>query len=273
MQVCATVLSNGYIAGFFQGKIYKGNLKMVCVPGLNCYSCMGALGSCPIGAIQSVLNQQNFRLPFYIFGFLMLIGSFFGRLVCGFMCPFGLFQDLLHKIPFPFKKRHIPFEKHLKKLKYIFLLVFVILLPLFFINDLGIKAPYFCKLICPVGTLEGGIPFSISNEYIRGLLGGLFTWKMFLLIVIIISSIITYRPFCKFVCPLGAFYSFFNKIALNRYTIDMNHCIRCGKCADICLMNIDPVTETNSVECIHCNKCKNICPTSAISKRDIISKR
>ncbi len=271
IQGCASILSNGYIMGFLEGKIYTGKLKMACVPGLNCYSCMGALGSCPIGAIQSVLNQPDLKIPFYVFGFLMFLGSLLGRFVCGFLCPFGFFQDLLHKIPFPFKKRHLPYEKHLVKLKYVILLVFVILLPMLFVNDLGLKAPYFCKLICPVGTLQGGIPFSISNEYIRMSLGWLFSWKMFLLIVTIIGSMITYRPFCKFVCPLGAFYSFFNKVALNRYSIDMNSCIHCGKCASVCLMNVDPVADTNALECIHCNKCKNICPTEAIHKGGVIS--
>ena len=89
-----------YAVGFINGKIYDGSLKKLCLPGLNCYSCPGALGSCPIGSLQAVLGSRNFQFSFYIFGFLMLMGAVFGRFVCGWMCPFGLVQDLLYKIPF-----------------------------------------------------------------------------------------------------------------------------------------------------------------------------
>ena len=58
VQLCWMALTNGYAAGFAKGTIYKGELKRVCVPGLNCYSCPGALGSCPIGSLQAVLGDR-----------------------------------------------------------------------------------------------------------------------------------------------------------------------------------------------------------------------
>ena len=104
VQLLFTIVTNGYLYGFLNGKIYRGGLKYACVPGLNCYSCPGAVASCPIGALQALLNQRGFQVPFAALGFFFLFGSLLGRLVCGWLCPFGLVQDLLHKIPV-FKKR------------------------------------------------------------------------------------------------------------------------------------------------------------------------
>lgn len=64
VQLLFTIVTNGYMYGFLNGKIYRGSLKYVCVPGLNCYSCPGAVASCPIGALQALLNQRDFQVPF-----------------------------------------------------------------------------------------------------------------------------------------------------------------------------------------------------------------
>ena len=204
IQALWAMLTNSYLIGFVQGKIYKGNLKNLCVPGLNCYSCPGALGACPIGAMQAVIGHWNFKFAFYIAGFLMFIGALTGRFVCGFLCPFGLIQDLLHKLPFPKKIKTFRGDFLLRKLKYVILAVFVILLPMFLVDLLGQGAPYFCKLICPAGTLEGGIPLVLKNQSLRSAIGWLYTWKTVLLAVTILLSILIYRPFCKYICPLGA---------------------------------------------------------------------
>ena len=252
------------MVGFLRGTIYKGKLKAACVPGLNCYSCMGALGSCPIGSLQAELGLRPGKFPFYMFGFFMIIGTFFGRLVCGFMCPFGLLQDLVYKIPFPKKFRRVKGEKYLNKIKYFLLIIFVIALPIIGSKLHGVGDPYFCKYICPQGTLEGGIPHVISNSMLRQLVSFLFSWKVVVLIVIVLLSIMIYRPFCKFLCPLGAIYSFFNGISVYKYSINKDKCINCGACKDVCLMNVDPLKNANSTECIRCGKCKAACPVNAI---------
>lgn len=265
IQALWALLTNSYLAGFIQGKIYKGKLKNLCVPGMNCYSCPGALGSCPIGSLQAVIGSYKFKFAFYIAGFLMFIGAIIGRFVCGWLCPFGLIQDLLHKIPFPKKIKTFKGDKLLRKLKYVILIVFVILLPLFLVDLLGNGAPYFCKLICPVGTLEGGIPLVLLNKALRGTIGWLYTWKVAILAVTIFLSIIIYRPFCKYICPLGAIYSVFNPISVFRYRVDKEKCTNCGACTKCCDMGCDPTKNANDLECIRCGKCKNVCPTNAIS--------
>ncbi len=264
IQLLATVITNGNLLGYISGKIYQGNLKNACVPGLNCYSCVGALGSCPVGSLQAVIGKKGGRISFYVVGILLIIGSLLGRFVCGWLCPFGFFQDLLHKIPFPKKVRELPKEKILVKLKYLILLIFVIILPMYLVNNVGNGSPYFCKFICPAGTLEGGIPLVLLNKSLRGVIGFLFVWKNVILITTIILSIMIYRPFCKFICPLGAIYSLFNKVSFYRYSINCNKCVNCGKCAKVCMMNVDPVKDPNDLECIRCGNCRKACPKGAI---------
>lgn len=267
IQAIWALLTNSHFAGFIHGKIYTGGTKKVCVPGLNCYSCPGAVGACPIGAIQAVVGSWNFKFAYYVIGFLIFIGALIGRLVCGFLCPFGLIQDLLHKIPFPKKIRTFCGDRWLRKLKYVIFLVFVILLPMFVVDIMGQGAPYFCKLICPAGTLEGGIPLVLLSKVMRSAIGWLFVCKSFILVAVIVLSMIIYRPFCKYICPLGAFYSVFNPISVFRYSVDENKCVHCGKCAAVCQMQVDPVKNANDVECIRCGRCKKACPTAAISAR------
>ncbi len=265
IQLIAAIAINGYAAGFTKGKIFTGKTKLICVPVLNCYSCPGALGSCPIGALQAVLGDRSFKFSFYILGFIMLFGILCGRLICGFLCPFGFIQDLLYKIRTP--KLTVPksIDKPLRYLKYIVLVVFVIALPLVITNKYGMGNPYFCKLICPAGTLEGGIPLLAMNEELKNTIGALFFWKLGVLLVIIIFSIITYRPFCKYLCPLGALYALFNKFSFYQMDVDETKCTGCKICEKNCKMNVEITKNINSTECIRCNECKNICPHNAIS--------
>ncbi len=258
-------LSNSYILGFVQGKIYKGRLKSLCIPGLNCYSCPGALGSCPVGSLQASLGKNGTSALIYVLGFLFFFGGMIGRYVCGWLCPFGLIQELLHKIPFPKKIGSFKGDKILRKLKYVILLLFVILLPLVTADAFGITDPWFCKYICPAGTLEGGIPLAAVSSAIRESIGFLYTYKVTLLVITAIASVIIFRPFCKYICPLGAIYAFFNKISFVKISLDEEKCVSCGGCAKECPMNIDPVKNINGTECIRCRKCISCCPTDALS--------
>lgn len=258
------VATNSFVTGFLKGKIYQGKLKYLCVPGLNCYSCPGALGSCPIGALQAVLGSGNHKFAFYVVGFLMFVGALCGRFVCGWLCPFGLIQDLLNKIPFPKKVKTFKLDKVLRYLKYVILALFVVILPMFALDEYSMSDPWFCKYICPAGTLEGGIPLAILNKGIRDTIGWLYAYKVAILFVLILVSLIIYRPFCKYICPLGAIYSAFNKLSIVKLQCDETKCTHCGKCAKVCKMNVDPVKTPNSAECIRCGKCIKDCPVDAL---------
>ncbi|WP_099189649.1 4Fe-4S binding protein [Tepidibacter mesophilus] len=265
-QIITTIITNANINGFIEKNIYKGSTKKVCVPGLNCYSCPGAIGSCPIGSIQAVVGSIKYNVSLYITGLISLIGIIFGRFICGWLCPFGLFQDLLYKIP----SRKIEVSKKinsvLRYFKYLILILFVILLPMFLVNEFGMSPPYFCEYICPVGTLEGGIPLVLLNKSLRETIGVLFLWKMFILLGITVGAIFIYRPFCRYICPLGAFYGLFNPISFYKFKLDKNLCINCNACMRKCKMNIEIHKKPNSTECIRCGDCIKECPTKAIKK-------
>ena len=191
------------------------------MPGLNCYSCPGALGSCPIGALQATLGDRNYHFAFYVVGFLLVVGAVLGRFVCGWLCPFGLVQDLLAKIPFPKKKLHrLSGDAILRYLKYFILLVFVFILPMFAVNIVGQGSPWFCQYICPSGTLMAGLPLYALNESLRSAAGFLYAWKVGILVALVVLSLFVYRPFCRYLCPLGAVYGLFNPIAFYRIPID-----------------------------------------------------
>ena len=265
IQAAACVFFNGYAAGFTKQTIFKGNAKGVCVPVLNCYSCPGALGACPIGALQSILGAQH-KVPFYVLGALTLFGVVLGRAVCGFLCPFGFLQDLLAKIPTPKPKIPKKIDRPARFVKYAVLLVLCVGLPVFLTDEFGFAPPFFCKYLCPAGTLEGGVFHLLFNKSLRALAGGLFGWKLGVMLAILAACVFIPRFFCRYLCPLGAFYSLFNRFSFTRMHLDKEKCVDCGKCEQVCPMAVDVRKQINSAECIRCGKCRHACPTEAIKK-------
>lgn len=258
IQFLTILLTNPEAANLCSGRIYKGGGKAFCAPGLNCYSCPAAALSCPVGALQAVGGQAGFS--FYVSGFLLLIGVLWGRLACGFLCPFGLMQELLHKLPCPRKKLYLP----LRWVKYGILAVFVLLWPAASLLYGGAGVPAFCQYICPAGTLEGAVPLLLAHPEFRQAAGGLFAWKALLLVLIIAGSMSIYRLFCRMLCPLGAIYGLLNRVCLYRLQVDKGRCTDCGKCAKACPMDVHPAHQPHSPECIMCGKCMAVCPQQAL---------
>ena len=260
IQLASAILYNANFSGFKNAKIYQGPIKNACVPGLNCYSCPGAIAACPLGSFQNYIMQKRGvsgllnRFPFYVLGLLILFGIIFGRVVCGFLCPFGLIQELIYKIKTPKIKKNDTTRK-LTIIKYFILIFFAILLPIILDN------PSFCKYICPAGTIEAGIIHVSLNKALQSSIGFLFNWKVFIAILIIIMSLFMYRFFCRFICPLGAIYSFFNNHAILRLKIDEKKCTHCNVCINTCLMDVKKVSDR---ECIECGECIKKCPENAI---------
>jgi len=258
IQAAAALIQNANIKGFFTGRIYQGPVKNVCVPGLNCYSCPGAVGACPIGSLQSFLGARTFRFPYYVLGLMIFFGALLGRLICGFLCPFGLLQDLLDKINVTVKHPKFKWDKPLRYLKYAVLLVMVVVLPL------TVKlTPFFCKYLCPAGTLSG-VLLALADSSVGALLGSRFAFKTAILALVLISAVIIYRPFCKYLCPLGAFYGLFNRVSVVRIGLDRDLCTGCGACSAVCGMGVDPSRDPDSCECIRCGRCTAVCPEGAL---------
>jgi polyferredoxin len=274
IQWLAALGYNAYIPGFFKGRIYRGELKSFCVPGLNCYSCPGAVASCPLGAVQSVIGAARYVFSFYAAGLMIGFGLIFGRLVCGFLCPFGLMQELLRKIPFSRSKpnarisaaaKSAKIAKHARLVKYVLLAVFVFALPFLTKGATGVGDPAFCKYICPAGTITAGGPLLAANPPMRENLGWLFALKASVALITLAGCLVSYRFFCKFLCPLGAFYGFFNNFAFYRLRLEKDACVNCGACAGVCGMGVDPAHAPDSPECIRCGDCVKSCPASALS--------
>ena len=263
IQLYSALLYNAHLRGFIDGEIYQGKAKAVCVPGFNCYSCPGAVGACPLGSIQNALAYSGHRAGWYVLGIIMIFGLTLGRTICGWLCPLGLIQELLHKIPTPkIKKSRI--TRALSYLKYVILAVFVVAIPMWYGIKHDLAVPGFCKYICPAGTFEGAIGL-LSNPGNAGyfsMLKILFTRKFVIMLIIGLACIFCYRSFCRFICPLGAIYGLFNKLALVSVKVDENRCNSCGACVRNCQMDVRHVGDH---ECIHCARCISSCSQNALS--------
>ena len=256
------LLQNPLLGNFITGRIYRGELKKICTPGLNCYSCPAAVTSCPIGAMQLYIGGVRQSISLFVTGFLLTIGAVFGRLICGYVCPMGLLQDLLYKIKSPKLVTRLRYTRYIK---YVVLLVLVMLLPFVIRHELsGLGEPWFCKYICPSGTIFGAVPLLIINESLRSMAGFLTVWKIGLAAIIIISSVPVYRFFCRVLCPLGAIYALLNPIALVRLNCDKDKCTSCGNCNKACNLMLEPALKPNSLECIRCGDCLKSCETKAL---------
>ncbi len=227
-------------------------LKRVPTVVLHCYSCPLATFACPVGTVQHMLVLKTF--PFYTIGLISLMFLFIGKLSCGFMCPFGFFQDLLFKIK---TKKIKPDLKYLFWTKYGFMIFLVILAPLFMNETL------FCK-ICPSGTLTAGIPQVIINPSLRSLIGPLFISKILVLAFLVFWMIFEERPFCHYFCPLGGYIGIFNKISYLKISVDKQKCIECYNYKKVCPFSITTFKDTDNINCIRCAKCIEICPTEAL---------
>lgn len=263
IQLYSALLHNAHLKGFIDGEIYQGKAKYACVPGFNCYSCPGAVGACPLGALQNALAATGHRAGWYMMGILLLFGTILGRTICGWICPLGLIQELLHKVP-TFKIRKSNMTRMLSYLKYVLLAIFVVAIPLWYGLMHDMPMPGFCKFICPAGTLEGaiGLLSNPANTDLYSMLGIFFTRKFAILIIIGLACIFCYRSFCRFICPLGAIYGLFNRFCLVGVKVDMAKCNGCGSCVRHCGMDVKHVGDH---ECINCAKCMDVCAQKAIS--------
>ena len=257
-QILSFIAIDSYYKGVLTGQaIYQGLTKRFVVPALNCYSCPLSRFACPMGSFQHFLAVR--QIPFYILGFFGLVGASVGRATCGWVCPFGLFQELLYKIP-SYKFR-IP--RIFTYLKYVVLVVMAIILPIVLLE------PWFCKF-CPAGTIEAGIPL-LSWDPVQSLGSSLleiltthFYVKYGILIFFVVLSLSTRRPFCRVACPVGAIFSIFNKLSVLRMYVDKSKCTKCDICYNVCPMEIRIYENASDLDCIRCGKCQSACPQGAI---------
>jgi ferredoxin-type protein NapH len=276
-QVAGTLAANPWFAYFSTRTIFQGRAKGLCFPGFNCYACPLAVFSCPIGSLQNSLalvsphksvsaaghavaqvtrQQASYSISalFYVLGFLGLIGVATGRLVCGWICPFGLLQDLLYKIRTP-KLKLPPWMRYGK---YLMLVVLAMLIPY-------LTGVAWYSRLCPAGALEGALPLEAVPPKVTLPGVGWFFWlKMGILVFFLAWMVVTTRPFCRTACALGAAYALLTPVSFYRMAVDRK-CDTCGRCREVCPVDINIFDNPNSPECIRCLECKKVCPAGAIS--------
>ena len=223
--------------------------------GMNCYACPAAIFACPIGTLQhfAIIRQ----VPLYTLGLLGVVGALVGRLACGWLCPFGWLQELLYGLRKRLRWPEWRLSNRLGWLRYAFLVLLVGIVPFVTLE------PWFSKL-CPVGTLEAGIPLVATNADLRALVGPLFFVKVLILVGFLAWMTATKRPFCRFVCPLGAIWSPFNRASTLKLSIDRHACTDCDVCRSVCPVDISVHEDPASTRCVRCMECVRSCPESAI---------
>jgi polyferredoxin len=140
----------------------------------------------------------------------------------------------------------------------------VLLLPLF------THEPWFSKL-CPAGMLEAGIPQVLVEPALRSLIGPFYWLKLFIMALFLAWMTVTRRPFCRWVCPLGAIWSPFNRVSTLQMSVDQEACIRCDRCQRVCPVDIRIYEDASSGACVRCMRCVTECPVSCVHAETLLS--
>lgn len=249
-QVCGVLLANAYMSVVSRQVIYKGPLKCTCLPFIYCHACPSSTFSCPIGTLQHYMAIRKF--PFELVGHITLLGLLIGRMACGWLCPFGLVQDLLNRTT----GKNIRLPRALVGLSVLALLLLVLLIPY-------LTAEHWFSKLCPLGMLVAGIPWVTWNPInpetgaptvAAGSVGLLFAVKFLVLVGFLGLFFFSKRPFCRFVCPMGLVLSLFNRVSLVQLSVAPS-CTRCGACEKNCPVGIRVYEDPNSRECVRCLQC------------------
>ena len=237
------------------------DLRGICIPALNCWACPIASFACPMGALQNAMPAMRATVlaPIYVLGSIFVACAIMGRSMCGWLCPFGLVQDLLARI----RRHQARMPRWTGYLKYVILIVMGLILPYLTLE------PVFCKF-CPQGALQGGIPQPIIEPMLRPLMGTMWYIKMGILVAFLVGAIFIRRPFCHSFCALGAIFSLFNRMGIAQIRFRRDKCVDCLWCVRACPAGIDPRTDLNGMNCVGCMECAK-CPFDAIDARTAFS--
>jgi len=197
--------------------------------------------------------------PLVALGTVLLVGALLGRLLCGWVCPFGLVQDWLFRIPSP--KIELPgWAAHLK---YGVLILFVFLFP-FLLGEATWLS--FCR-ICPAAALQVTLPAVISDG-----LGSVRVATLVRLVVlagVLALAILSSRSFCKALCPIGALLAPLNFASFWQVKPPRAKCLSCHRCDQSCSLQVQPsvrfakqLPANRALDCIVCHDCQKACATA-----------
>jgi polyferredoxin len=225
-------------------------LHNICGPVFHCYACPLATFACPIGIMAQF--SAIHVIPFLAIGTVLAVGALFGALICGWICPFGLLQDLGAKVPI--KKFHLP--AWTGWFRYVVLIGAVFAIPWLF----GEGHPLFVCRICPAGAIEKAIPDVITHAAA----GKEIVWpnavKITIVVTMIVAMFITIRPWCRVLCPLGAIFGFLNRFSILSMRLEDAKCNACKRCRTLCVYGGAPDKDANHDACFRCFECTRCGP-------------
>lgn len=228
--------------------------KWFCNPVLACHSCALSWFACPIGVFVHFSGYRMF--PFLALGTVALFGVLLGRLLCGWVCPFGFLQDLLYRIRSP--KIRLP--RWTNAIKYIVLLVTVVAIPFVF-GELTMYS--YCRL-CPASALEVTVPRVVTMG--MAAISPMVVVKLAILAGVLALCVISTRGFCRLLCPIGAILAPFNLFSFWRVRAPGGRCISCQACDRVCPTDDRPserltrgIDPSRSPDCVTCHECARVC--------------
>ena len=213
-------------------------------------------GACPcmIMSLHQVIlfilgNPVSFIAMLWFLG-LVVVTYFFGKTWCGWLCHLGALQDFLFRKP---GRQWLASEKSQRIIKYIQIGLFVILIVQLFITRSIIWAKY--------------DPFKVAYNLFSSNITG-----YVLLILLLISSLLVYRPFCRIACPVGLILGWVTKIpGAKKLSID-EKCNSCKSCVRSCkqqaIHSDDGKIKINTEDCILCGDCMSTCKKSSLSVKN-----
>ena len=235
--------SLGLLLGFF-GATGIGMTHLI-FPGLHCYACPWAVTICPIGLAQNLIIFG--AVPYFWIGMLVVYGLAAGRGFCGWFCPFVTLNDLL-------SFRKVKIQRTASYFKFVVLAATLL-------GAWAFADTIFCKL-CPVASLEASIPYLIMGV---AKVNRPFLIHMGTLGVTLIGMVLIARFWCRYLCPMGALLSLFNRVSFMKLRLDKERCSECGVCTSKCPMGIEPHYQYDNHNCIKCGRCVDSCHLNALS--------
>jgi polyferredoxin len=193
---------------------------------------------CPISAVQNVILKISTG---YLLLFLVptVTALFAGRLFCGYVCPFGALQELLHVKRL---RLRIP-ERWMRVLRF---LPYAILV-------------YLVARVLATGVLtwDGATPFKAFFT-----LGGT-PLTLGISALFVLLSVFVFRPFCRLFCPLGAWLSLVSRVSPFHIRAGSD-CVSCGKCDAVCSCGAIDKGRTSRGDCLLCGECIRACPVGTL---------
>jgi polyferredoxin len=218
--------------GVFATGLYK--IDNYCPVGMAVRGISDALGT---GAQHT--KDITYALP------LALLASvfFFGNWFCGYSCPIGAGQEWLHGIGKRFKLNvTVPknIDKAAKKGKYLILATILVATPLWR-TEIYWQFDPFRTIFVQETTTIGAL----------------------LLAAVIAGAFFVERPFCRYICPIGALLNISSRLGFFKITHNEEECNHCSLCSKACPVGLDPENNLKDIECQSCLRCVAICPTDA----------